>query len=68
MKNLWKLAPVCALLLFGACASAGTEEVTEIEVQRDCSAVRCASCPPGQTPALRPPDCCRCVPTPRDAG
>jgi hypothetical protein len=28
----------------------------------DCSTVRCAACPDGQTPALRPPDCCRCVP------
>jgi len=28
----------------------------------DCSTVRCASCPTGQHPALKPPDCCRCVP------
>jgi hypothetical protein len=27
-----------------------------------CSNVRCAACPEGQTPALRPPDCCACVP------
>src|SRR5262245_58929622 len=26
-----------------------------------CSNVRCASCPEGQTPALMPPDCCKCV-------
>jgi hypothetical protein len=28
----------------------------------DCSTVRCAACPEGQTPALKPPNCCRCVP------
>lgn len=27
----------------------------------DCSAVRCAGCPEGQTPAMTPPDCCKCV-------
>ena len=30
--------------------------------QVDCSTVRCAACPEGQTPALKPPNCCRCVP------
>ena len=29
--------------------------------QVDCSTVRCAACPEGQTPALKPPNCCRCV-------
>jgi hypothetical protein len=24
--------------------------------------VRCAACPEGQTPALKPPNCCKCVP------
>lgn len=28
----------------------------------DCSTVRCAACPEGQTPALKPPNCCKCVP------
>jgi hypothetical protein len=28
----------------------------------DCSAVRCATCPEGQHPALTPPDCCGCIP------
>src|SRR5262245_45395616 len=28
----------------------------------DCSTVRCAACPEGQTPRLKPPDCCKCVP------
>jgi hypothetical protein len=27
-----------------------------------CANVRCEACPEGQTPILRPPDCCRCVP------
>ena len=27
-----------------------------------CANVRCAECPEGQTPALHPPDCCKCVP------
>jgi len=27
-----------------------------------CANVRCAACPTGQTPALRPPNCCQCVP------
>jgi hypothetical protein len=31
-------------------------------MQVDCATVRCAACPDGQTPALKPPDCCRCVP------
>jgi len=30
--------------------------------QVDCSTVRCAACPTGQHPALKPPDCCRCIP------
>lgn len=28
----------------------------------DCSTVRCVACPEGQTPRLKPPDCCKCVP------
>lgn len=27
----------------------------------DCSTVRCAACPEGQTPSLKPPNCCKCV-------
>ncbi|HEV7240167.1 MAG TPA: hypothetical protein VGQ36_13085 [Thermoanaerobaculia bacterium] len=27
-----------------------------------CDNVRCASCPDGQTPTLKPPDCCKCAP------
>jgi pectate lyase len=27
-----------------------------------CANVRCAACPEGQTPSLRPPNCCECVP------
>ena len=27
-----------------------------------CNNVRCAGCPAGQTPALKPPNCCKCVP------
>jgi hypothetical protein len=27
----------------------------------DCSTVRCAACPEGQTPWLKPPNCCKCV-------
>jgi hypothetical protein len=45
-----------ALLALMACA---TPRHTQ---QVPCNAVRCAGCPEGQTPALEPPSCCKCVP------
>jgi hypothetical protein len=44
-------------------APAATPDSTAAAQKADCSAVRCAACPEGQAPALKPPDCCRCVPT-----
>lgn len=49
-----------ALLAVAACA---TPRYTDASAtQGNCDNVRCASCPDGQTPALKPPDCCKCVP------
>ena len=49
-----------ALLALMACA---TRQSTDANAARgNCDNVRCASCPDGQTPALKPPDCCKCVP------
>jgi hypothetical protein len=67
MKNLVKLAMVAAVLALSACAASTQTDATGTEPavggQRvDCSTVRCAACPEGQTPALKPSDCCRCVP------
>ena len=47
-----------ALLALVACA---TRQSTDA-ARGNCDNVRCASCPEGQTPALKPPDCCKCVP------
>lgn len=44
----------------GTMDSSGTSGTGKEKV--DCSTVRCAACPPGQRPILKPPDCCRCVP------
>lgn len=44
-------------------APAAAPDTAATAQKTDCSAVRCAACPEGQTPALKPPDCCRCVPT-----
>jgi hypothetical protein len=44
----------------GTTGTAGTPSATG-NGQVDCSLVRCAACPTGQHPILRPPDCCRCV-------
>src|SRR6185436_2430805 len=67
MNNLVKLTMVAVVLTLCACAASTQTGSTETERaaggQRvDCSTVRCAACPEGQTPALKPPDCCRCVP------
>jgi hypothetical protein len=51
MKAITKLAMVACLLALCACYTA-----------QDCSRARCMACPQGQTPALKPPECCRCVP------
>lgn len=60
MNGLKKLAIVAGVLALCACATRqyGGDQAAKV----DCSTVRCAACPEGQTPALRPPDCCRCVP------
>ena len=47
----------------------GTPETTEAASAAQggpCASVRCAGCPEGQTPALHPEDCCRCVPLDED--
>ena len=49
-----------ALLALVACAA--SQDVDAIAARGNCDNVRCASCPEGQTPALKPPDCCKCVP------
>jgi hypothetical protein len=46
----------------GSTAAAGTAAAAQGGPGGPCSNVRCAECPEGQTPALRPPDCCACVP------
>lgn len=66
MKSLRKLAVAVGLLAL-ACSSGqygqgtGTDQAAARQ-QVDCSTVRCEACPTGQTPRLKPPDCCRCVP------
>ena len=50
-----------ALLVLAACA---TPRQTDAAARANCDNVRCASCPEGQTPALKPPDCCKCVAIP----
>jgi hypothetical protein len=72
MKSLRNLGIVIGFLALGACSgysgqsssraasSSGAADTADRKV--DCSTVRCAACPEGQTPALKPPDCCRCVP------
>jgi hypothetical protein len=73
MKPFWKLVIAVGLLTFAACTTGQTgqtgqsgqdtgDETATAGSQVDCSTVRCAACPEGQTPALRPPNCCRCVP------
>ena len=49
-----------ALLALVACAT--PQQTNAIAAKGNCNNVRCASCPDGQTPALKPPDCCKCVP------
>ncbi len=60
MKNLRKLAMLAGVLALCACASSQSDQSADKKV--DCSTVRCAACPAGQHPALKPPDCCRCIP------
>lgn len=64
MKSLRNLAFSVGLLAFLACSSgqSGSMNASDKGGPKDCSTVRCRSCPEGQTPALQPPDCCRCVP------
>ena len=50
-----------ALLALVACATPQYSEEASA-AKGNCDNVRCASCPEGQTPALKPPDCCKCVP------
>lgn len=62
MKTLQKLAIVAGMLALCACASGGDKMKDKDKAMVDCSTVRCAACPEGQHPALKPPDCCKCVP------
>lgn len=62
MNSLKKLALLAGVLALCACASYGSGQGTGEEKKVDCSTVRCAACPTGQHPILKPPDCCKCVP------
>lgn len=67
MNPLRKLAVVLGLVALCACASGGYDQTSGgtaegDKAKVDCSTVRCMACPEGQTPALKPPDCCKCVP------
>ena len=76
MRRLQKLAIVLGLLVLCACATGGTGDQGTADTGSmeaaagqsaaagagPCSNVRCAACPTGQTPALKPPNCCACVP------
>jgi hypothetical protein len=64
MNDLKKLAALVGILSLCACASWHRDRSGDESASRkvDCSTVRCAACPAGQHPALRPPDCCRCIP------
>ena len=62
MKNLVKLAMVGVVLALCACASYTQTDQAAAAQKVDCSTVKCAACPEGQTPVLKPPNCCRCVP------
>jgi len=70
MKTLQKLAIVAGMLALCACASRGGQGGDTMggdkgmgdKAKVDCSTVRCEACPEGQHPALKPPDCCKCVP------
>jgi hypothetical protein len=46
----------------GTGGTAGTSAAAGGGPGGPCANVRCASCPTGQTPALRPPNCCACMP------
>jgi hypothetical protein len=50
-----KVGVLLAFLALVACATPPDA------AQANCDAVRCAGCPEGQTPALVPPECCKCV-------
>jgi hypothetical protein len=54
-----------SLLLVGllGVAACATRPAVDAEgaAARNCDAVRCAACPEGQHPTLKPPDCCKCV-------
>lgn len=59
MKSFRKLTMLAGVLALCACASNPSQPADK---KVDCSTVRCAACPAGQHPALKPPDCCRCIP------
>jgi hypothetical protein len=66
MKAITRLTMMVGVLALCACAGQYGGDTVATSGQKagqvDCSTVRCAACPEGQTPVLRPPDCCRCVP------
>ncbi len=57
-----------ALVCLVACATTQTADTAQtvdteaVAARGNCDNVRCASCPEGQTPSLKPPNCCECVP------
>jgi len=63
MESVKKLMVVVGLLVLCACATATNDQGTAAAAAKgNCDNVRCAACPDGQTPALKPPNCCACVP------
>ena len=60
MRIVTRSLVLFALLALAACAT--YQNADAAAAKGNCDNVRCASCPDGQTPALKPPDCCKCVP------
>lgn len=49
-------------VLVALVACTNVQNADTVAAKGNCDNVRCASCPEGQTPSLKPPNCCQCVP------
>jgi hypothetical protein len=56
MTKLTKMTFLAGVLALTSLSTPRAEAVI------DCSTVRCMSCPEGQHLALKPPQCCKCLP------